>query len=121
PERRSRARLRTAGLRHGGQPDTGTRRRTRTRTGLHAANAFAPRTPSPAVLPQFPHPGGGGMWGGLPGGRAGGGVTPAHTRRSAVPPPSPGRRGGGGGAPPPRPGAAGPGEGQNETAAALGG
>src|SRR5690606_7059474 len=63
------------------RPGTGTRRRTRTRTGHH--DPMTPRTPPPAVLPQFPHPGGGVMWGGLPGGGAGGGVTPTHTRSSS--------------------------------------
>src|SRR5690606_33515633 len=43
--------------------------RARARVGVRVREQ--PRTPPSAFLPQFPHPGGGERWGGLPGGRAG--------------------------------------------------
>src|SRR5690606_21741708 len=39
-------------------------------TGAGAGTFTWTRTPPPAFLPPCPHPGGGGIWGGLPGGRA---------------------------------------------------
>src|SRR5690606_23868569 len=56
------------------RPGTGAGAGTFTGTGTKP-----PRTPPPAVIPQFPHPGGGGTWGGLPGGRAGAEGTPPPT------------------------------------------
>src|SRR5690606_34025568 len=68
--------------------------------GVRGRIGIPPRTPPPAVYPQFPHPGGRAGRGGLPGGRAG---------RKGAPPPTPAfQRGGGRGSalrplPPPSP------------------